>query len=85
MRTEDAAEKSKVGRTGAATGAVLVDHTTLECLGQRHSQKDGLVELSTSRLEGHDWTDRHPVTADVSRNQFWRHRKYLTTTQSTTL
>ena len=66
MRTEDAAEESKVGWAGAAAAAVLIDHTALESLGQRHGQHDRLVELATSRFHSDDWTDRHTVTTDVS-------------------
>ena len=66
-RTEYAAEKTQVGRTGAATGrVVLVDHASLSSLRQRHGQQDRLVELATTRLQRHDWTHRYTVTAHVT-------------------
>lgn len=81
-RTEDTAEQSKVRWTGTATAVVLVDHATLESLGQRHGQQDRLVELATSRFQRHDWTDRHAVTADVPRHELRRRRQNLLTTHT---
>jgi len=84
-RTEDTAEKSQVGWTGAATAGVLVDHTALEGLGERHGQQHRLVVLPTSRLQRHHRTNRHTITADVTRDKLGGYRKHLKHAKKSTL
>ena len=63
-------------RVGRGAGGVVVQHALAGRLGQGDGQRDGFVELSPARLDGHDGRDGHAV-AEQLRGQLGRDRLSL--------